>query len=57
MPHRANKIPSDNTVEELIASVENDERYSKILEKEPKQYNKGGVIKIGAQDFGILLIL
>lgn len=46
-----NKIPSDNTVEELIASVENNERYSKILEKEPKQYNKGGVIKIGAQDF------
>jgi hypothetical protein len=46
-----NKIPSDNVSEELIDSVENDERYSKILEKEPKKYNKGGRVKIGAQDF------
>ena len=45
------KIPSDNAAEKLIDSVKNDERYFKILEKEPKQYNKGGRVKIGAQDF------
>ena len=30
-------VPSDSKVEEIIASVENDERYSKILKKESTQ--------------------
>ena len=35
-------VPSDSKVEEIIASVENDERYSKVLEKESQSFTLNG---------------
>ena len=44
-------VPSDSKVEEIIASVENDERYSKILKKESTQTIPRGVTYSSSQKF------
>ena len=45
------KMPSDSNVEETIASVQNDERYSKILKKESTQTIPRGVTYSSSQKF------
>ena len=45
------KMPSDSNVEETIASVQNDERYSKILKKESTQTIPQGVTYSSSKGF------
>ena len=45
------KMPSDSNVEETIASVQNDERYSKILKKESTQTIPQGVTYSSSKRF------
>ena len=37
-----NAVPPDSKIEEIIASIENDERYSKVLEKESQSFTLNG---------------